>query len=212
MANSYYTNGQHRPRRNMPPPDYQSGKQASNQPTQKEKPVTAANKKAKPVKASDVAEATIQRADKYVDKVIKELLKLIKDLPGSLPITLSKEVADKIVKFEKTVTTLGEHLEGFKGVSKNVNNGLRNVLWFVAVVAAVCIGLATCSGYKLNEAAHRIEEADKKIAYADSVEAHTRMVMNKNDTCRDFGRWMLRQYGRKGIFYNDFLKAYNRKR
>lgn len=210
MANSYYLNGQYRQSRKMPSPDYTAERQANVQPPQNGNLTHTVNRTVKPVKASEVAEETMKRADDYVNEKIETFKKSISGIPKDVPVTISDEVDKKLNKFGGNVTKLEEQVDRVKDlVEKNDKWRVKSLL-FNGIFTLMCIVLAWLSGANYYEGNERISMADREKAHADSVIDSVMTVLGKNDTYRDFGLWMVNRYGNQGVMYNDFLKEYNR--
>ena len=210
MGNYYYSRGQQCPDRKMPAPDMSSGKQASVQPTQNNNPVTAANNKVKPVKASDVAKATIQRADDYVNEKMESVKTIISSIPECVPITISKEVKDLLDQFNANINRLEGALNKFEGIADWIDKMLMKGLLFISFIVIFNGLYMGCTGEKKNEAERRMEEADRRKQEADSLYNRAKDIVGNNDLYRDFGIWMVDRYGDRGSDFTKFQKQYNK--
>lgn len=210
MGNYYYSRGQQRPDRKMPAPDMSSGKQASVQPTQNNNLVTAANNKVKPVKASDVAEATIQRADDYVNEKMESVKTIISSIPECVPVTIPNEGKDLLDQFNANINRLEAALNKFEGIADWIDKMLIKGLVFISFIVIFCGLYMGCTGEKKNEAERRMEEADRRRHEADSLYNRTEDIVENNDLYRDFGVWMVDRYGDRGSDFTRFQKEHNK--
>lgn len=172
----------------------------------------------KPVKASQVAEETMKRADEYVDgkmtaitDTINQFGEAVKKIPENVPVTISKDVEEKLKKFEKDLAVLEEKLEKVEGIKSTINKWLIKGLFFVAGIVTISFFFVQCGANKEAEADQRLKDADKKHQEWQSRIDKMDSTQNVQNINAEFGEWMIRRYGEYGSDYSLFNQERKRK-
>lgn len=164
-----------------------------------------------PVKATAVADATMQRADEYAQQKMDEISKKIKDfgdsvakIPKDVPVNLPEDVDKKLNDFKNVLKELNERLKTLEGIKGTINGWLVKGLGFLFAIASLCILITLWTSVKFANANQRFEEADKKWQDANAVVLKMDSIQKERDIRHDFGEWMIRRHGEYGNEYSLF--------
>lgn len=203
--------GQYAPRQNdFPKPEPMA---SSNQ----SKPASSASQQScptgrpSPVRASAIADETMQRADEYVQQKKDEISKNIKDfgdnvakIPKDVPVTMSDDIRKVFATYNKNVEDMNRKVKEVEEMKNSTNKWHLKVLAFAAAIIVISAIQMTCTSVKYADANQRFKEADKKWQEANAVVLRMDSIQKERDIRHDFGEWMIRRHGEYGNEYSLF--------